>query len=402
MDLKPIETVYNGYRFRSRLEARWAVFFDTLGIKYEYEKEGYDLGVNGWYLPDFWLPEYKCWIEIKGEKPSLDEVLKVVELESKTGNVGILFWGLPGENLGKSTYIILQGSEGYVQANSSNVRFGFCNPGWCKNIEELMNSTEDNRVEPINSNIKIDMGGEDFVCNDEWSKSTNPYYFGKRKIDYNHVSLIQAYRAAKSARFEHGEKPKIKNKIKKVIPKPAKVEKREILPPVRVPVVLKNKIVNEIDVVRACVEEGYQITQRIVDEILSYENPTDVLEYLLNNVGDTDFILEPETVDLSGYKEDYEYFSSDDFNEEWNRFLEDDERYEKKCEEYLKEKLNHYAWVNKPNGIPDRLFVDIMDEACSYMWWPGDANEKIKDGWWSKIIEVNRDNKAFYGENSFL
>lgn len=23
-DLKPIETVYDGYRFRSRLEARWA------------------------------------------------------------------------------------------------------------------------------------------------------------------------------------------------------------------------------------------------------------------------------------------------------------------------------------------------------------------------------------------
>lgn len=24
MDIKPIETLYNGYRFRSRLEARWA------------------------------------------------------------------------------------------------------------------------------------------------------------------------------------------------------------------------------------------------------------------------------------------------------------------------------------------------------------------------------------------
>lgn len=25
--IKPIETIYNGYHFRSRLEARWAVFF---------------------------------------------------------------------------------------------------------------------------------------------------------------------------------------------------------------------------------------------------------------------------------------------------------------------------------------------------------------------------------------
>jgi hypothetical protein len=33
--IKTIETIYNGYRFRSRLEARWAVFFDAMGIKYD-------------------------------------------------------------------------------------------------------------------------------------------------------------------------------------------------------------------------------------------------------------------------------------------------------------------------------------------------------------------------------
>jgi len=65
MDIKPIETAYNGYLFRSRLEARWAVFFDELGIKYEYEPEGFDLGEHGWYLPDFWLPENNIWVEIK-------------------------------------------------------------------------------------------------------------------------------------------------------------------------------------------------------------------------------------------------------------------------------------------------------------------------------------------------
>lgn len=30
--MKAIETRYKGYRFRSRLEARWAVFFDALGL----------------------------------------------------------------------------------------------------------------------------------------------------------------------------------------------------------------------------------------------------------------------------------------------------------------------------------------------------------------------------------
>lgn len=38
-EIKPIETVYKGYRFRSRLEARWAVFFDAQGIEWEYEPE---------------------------------------------------------------------------------------------------------------------------------------------------------------------------------------------------------------------------------------------------------------------------------------------------------------------------------------------------------------------------
>jgi len=70
--IKAIETVYKGYRFRSRLEARWAVFFDALGIKWEYETEGFDLEEFGRYLPDFTIcngyGEAKCWIEIKGHR----------------------------------------------------------------------------------------------------------------------------------------------------------------------------------------------------------------------------------------------------------------------------------------------------------------------------------------------
>lgn len=52
----PIPTVYNGYRFRSRTEARWAVFLDMLSIRWEYEAEGYQFGNGVRYLPDFWLP----------------------------------------------------------------------------------------------------------------------------------------------------------------------------------------------------------------------------------------------------------------------------------------------------------------------------------------------------------
>lgn len=52
-DIKPIETYYHGYRFRSRLEARWAVFFDALGLEWEYEPEGFELEDGSRYLPDF-------------------------------------------------------------------------------------------------------------------------------------------------------------------------------------------------------------------------------------------------------------------------------------------------------------------------------------------------------------
>ena len=78
--MKAIETTYKGYRFRSRLEARWAVFFDTLGIEWEYEKEGFEFDDGTRYLPDFWLPGLQCWIEIKGEHPSVDEMIKCAKL----------------------------------------------------------------------------------------------------------------------------------------------------------------------------------------------------------------------------------------------------------------------------------------------------------------------------------
>lgn len=63
--IKAIETRYNGRHYRSRLEARWAVFFDTLGLSYEYEPEGFEFdGMR--YLPDFYIREWDAYVEIKG------------------------------------------------------------------------------------------------------------------------------------------------------------------------------------------------------------------------------------------------------------------------------------------------------------------------------------------------
>jgi hypothetical protein len=63
--IQPIETNFMGYRFRSRLEARWTKYLNTLGIKWIYEFEGYNIPLVGKYLPDFWLPELNCFAEVK-------------------------------------------------------------------------------------------------------------------------------------------------------------------------------------------------------------------------------------------------------------------------------------------------------------------------------------------------
>lgn len=88
--LKAIETRYKGYRFRSRTEARWAVAFDAMEIEWEYEKEGYELP-SGWYLPDFWLPGYQVFLEVKGATPSVAETHKLMDLSLATDEyVGFL------------------------------------------------------------------------------------------------------------------------------------------------------------------------------------------------------------------------------------------------------------------------------------------------------------------------
>lgn len=65
--IKAIQTEYNGYLFRSRLEARYAVFLHSLHIRWEYEVEGFILDNGEWYLPDFYLPDFDggMWMEVK-------------------------------------------------------------------------------------------------------------------------------------------------------------------------------------------------------------------------------------------------------------------------------------------------------------------------------------------------
>lgn len=59
MEIEAIPTDYAGVRFRSKLEATWARFFDVIGLAWEYEP----CQMEGWW-PDFliggwWLAEVK-------------------------------------------------------------------------------------------------------------------------------------------------------------------------------------------------------------------------------------------------------------------------------------------------------------------------------------------------------
>lgn len=76
--IKSLPTYYNGIKFRSRLEARWAIFFDELGLSWEYEPEGFELENGVRYLPDFLIKDLHgrftgdLYIEVKGNMANCD------------------------------------------------------------------------------------------------------------------------------------------------------------------------------------------------------------------------------------------------------------------------------------------------------------------------------------------
>lgn len=90
--IRPLDTQYRGYNFRSRLEARWAVFFTTLGIVFEYENQGYSLD-GTFYLPDFWLPNQNCYVEVKPYTPIIDDEYRAHRLSLEMGVRSFIAFG---------------------------------------------------------------------------------------------------------------------------------------------------------------------------------------------------------------------------------------------------------------------------------------------------------------------
>lgn len=176
--LKAIETRYKGYRFRSRLEARWAVFFDTLGVPYEYEKEGYILEGKP-YLPDFWLSRQQCWVEVKGQEPNWEELHKADLLCIASERWVDVLIGTPGEHhiYAFRHYHAIPSRSGFTMAlcdNCSALCFGHWKPK-----EKLFFA-------------------HCYACGGG--------VYREKKLTH-HPRLLAAYQTARSARFEHGEHP---------------------------------------------------------------------------------------------------------------------------------------------------------------------------------------------------
>jgi hypothetical protein len=96
-----VPQVYRGVRFRSTLEARWAVFFDRRGIPWRYEPHCVALGWCG-YLPDFllWSGRRAVYAEVKRAGISEHEgehVRKLRDLTTLTGRPAMLLVGPPAQ-----------------------------------------------------------------------------------------------------------------------------------------------------------------------------------------------------------------------------------------------------------------------------------------------------------------
>lgn len=195
-DIKPIETYYNGYRFRSRLEARWAVFFDAMGIKYEYEPEGIMEGDTP-YLPDFYLPEFHSFFEVKRDKFDMDkeeydDAIKKISFGAYTNTfAGIIAFGDP---VNDDLHIYCQESDdGGGGSYSNEITIGI-HPETKEPYLFALHDGRERTFFPSFNNIKLIP-----MTTDEYRK----YSYD----DFVTEEVKQARYKARQARFEHGEKP---------------------------------------------------------------------------------------------------------------------------------------------------------------------------------------------------
>ena len=124
-----IPTEFAGVKFRSRLEARWAVYFDDLCLEWRFEPEGYQLK-SGWYVPDFFLPEVGesgVFIEVKPEA-FLDELPDLHELFDVSGHPSFVATGPPHRGHGQEREDLYRNDWGW------DLCYRFCHCPKCHKI----------------------------------------------------------------------------------------------------------------------------------------------------------------------------------------------------------------------------------------------------------------------------
>jgi hypothetical protein len=182
--IRAIETEYRGYKMRSRLEARWATFFDALDIPWEYEPEGYEDGATR-YLPDFWMPTLGCFAEVKPTWPDEAEQAKAHLLVEGTGKPLYFLIGTPvpfrakfGRDPGDIRW---EGDHGYIfPGEGIDGRCGWGECACCGRVDLALDG-----IGYFESDSRL-LGRAD------WCEKIRP----------NTARLLRAYRAARSARFE--------------------------------------------------------------------------------------------------------------------------------------------------------------------------------------------------------
>lgn len=200
--IKAIETAYKGYRFRSRLEARWGVFLDNLGVKWEYEPEGFNLAEAGWYLPDFWLPQYGWWVEIKPVHFLPENKERCEALLACTGAPVLLIAGNPWP---EEYDISVFGQNEFCPIDFDGQPL-VCNQ-WASwgltpdfpNLSVVRQFNQGNHCWSLL--VHGDANRDDPEQRFHWPCTHNNF------CQDVFCPLMVAYTAARSARFEHGERP---------------------------------------------------------------------------------------------------------------------------------------------------------------------------------------------------
>ena len=199
MMIKPIQTYYKGYHFRSRLEARWAVFFDKFGVEWQYETEGYILNNGEWYLPDFYLPELNIYLEIKPEyilEHNTLEYIRVLRCSIHMKQGGFTLWGVFG-NPWPNEYHVYTWRASPHGYEPELIVFADCRR--CNGVSFLA-------IADWESGMKVD-GWDDHFCG---SGNLGHHTCGDHFLDplASGERIVSAYRASRSARFEFGETPR--------------------------------------------------------------------------------------------------------------------------------------------------------------------------------------------------